>query len=615
MVTAVWGKAYIEGFLKLSMLSSLAPGNLPALAKEADVEYVILTAEANVRVFQNSPQYKRLKSVVDVKFVFIDDLIVKQIYGVVLTLAYFRAIKSMGEEARNIYFIFMNSDFVLADGSLRSLIPHFKRGVNVVLAPSFRASEEAVLPLLREAVDVENSVLAIPPRQLVDMALIFQHPTVIAKTLNQSFLKSLYPNNLYWRVGNTTMLGHYFLLFMLVIRPTRLPEQAVCFCDYSFVPEFCPGAEATVLTDSDEFFLLETQNASYEWMYIAPGKNDIETAVTTVRDWSTEEHRRYSSHTLVFHSAELPANLDEEREKFAAVHGRIMEQLGRTPACDHRNHYYWCGAVAAWLREKTANLSTSYVEIYKSLSSVLSPEGARGKRKGLLPRLARWLERRLCLGQLDSRSAFVRRIPVEDFLRRGVSEGTMLYACDDYFLDAELYPHAKHVDKAFCASMTGPLGKGSQRYRHAVCVLTNLNLEQGERIMRGVVERLVPGGEALLLYRRDTALTSSFQPGQLEAHHLERICGVPLADRRVWVAAGNNLLSRLMFTFARCVGKVRGKHPLAILGACALAPVAVFVYPMMLERIRENGSLTYNVMALCMHGRKPAAPMGNFSAD
>jgi len=48
----------------------------------------------------------------------IDDLIAPAVYGVTLTLAYMRGVADSGDRMVDTHFVFLNSDFVLADGSL-----------------------------------------------------------------------------------------------------------------------------------------------------------------------------------------------------------------------------------------------------------------------------------------------------------------------------------------------------------------------------------------------------------------------------------------------------------------------------------------------------------------
>jgi hypothetical protein len=93
---------------------------------------------------------------------------------VTLTLAYARPIIASGADMLNTHFVFMNADFVLADGSLRSLANQILAGRSIVLGPSFRSTAEAVEPALLAAVDSATGTLCMQPRELVDLSI--RHP-------------------------------------------------------------------------------------------------------------------------------------------------------------------------------------------------------------------------------------------------------------------------------------------------------------------------------------------------------------------------------------------------------------------------------------------------------
>jgi hypothetical protein len=239
-LTAVWGKTYIARFASLSLPSFLAPGNLPALAQATDLEVVIMTRHDDIEYFENHATFRKLLAICPVRFVEIDDLITTKVYGVTLTLAYARPVIACGPDMLDTHFVFMNADFVLADGSLRALCKHILANRSIVLGPSFRATAEAVEPLLESAIDSSSGALSIPPRQLAALSLPHPHPTTIAKTLNQDFCHSRQPNQFFWQVDEQTILGRYYLIFMLCLKPERIITTINGFCDYSFVPEMCP---------------------------------------------------------------------------------------------------------------------------------------------------------------------------------------------------------------------------------------------------------------------------------------------------------------------------------------------------------------------------------------
>ena len=218
-LTTVWGPRYIEEFARVSLPSYLAAGNLPYIAAETDLEIVIMTSRDSVQQFYEISIFNRLRELCPVRYIFIDDLITTGSYGVTLTLAYARGILDSGEEQTNTNFVFMNSDFVLADGSLRTLVCKLKNGERCVMAPSLRAVSEATLPELLKAVDQISATLSKPPRELVRLAFHNLHPTVIGKTVTQNLFTCETHNQIYWQVNESTLLARYHLLFMLAIRP------------------------------------------------------------------------------------------------------------------------------------------------------------------------------------------------------------------------------------------------------------------------------------------------------------------------------------------------------------------------------------------------------------
>ena len=257
-LTVIWGARYIKEFAGVSLPSYLAPGNLPYVAQETDLEVLVMTAKSSLQNFDKEPILEQLKSICPVRFIFIDDLITTGVYGVTLTLAYARAIADSGPDQAKTHFIFMNSDFVLADGSLRTLVHKLKEGHRCVMAPSFRACSETTIPALIDAVDQANGALTMAPRDMVKLAFANLHPTVTGKTVTQGFITCSTHNQIYWQVDENTMLARYHLIFMLAIKPEVPIGPVSSYCDYGFVPELIPSRHFTVLADSDEFFMLET---------------------------------------------------------------------------------------------------------------------------------------------------------------------------------------------------------------------------------------------------------------------------------------------------------------------------------------------------------------------
>lgn len=345
-LTVIWGETYIERFCALSLPSFLAPGNLPALAQETDLEVVIMTRRDDFAYFERNIAYKRLREVCAVRFVEIDDLIATSVYGVTLTLAYIRPIIACGEDMLHTHFVFMNADFVLADGSLRALCKHIHDGRSIVLAPSFRSTAEEVEPKLESEVDLANGVLNIEPRRLVELSLAHPHRTTIAKIHNQNAFHSSHPNQFFWQVDEHTFLGRYFLIFMLCLKPERVIKTINCYCDYSFIPEMCPSGDEVAMSDSDEFFMLELQSREQETHMLRYGPMSEPEIVGSLQEWTTAEHRRAANHDIVFHARDIPPEIEAAKAKAKLFVDDIKQKMG--PPRSHINHRYWVYGVEAW---------------------------------------------------------------------------------------------------------------------------------------------------------------------------------------------------------------------------------------------------------------------------
>lgn len=345
-LTAIWGARYIEEFARVSLPSYLAPGNLPIVAAENDLEVLILTTSESRATFDEMPIFGRLAELCTVRYLLIDDLITSGNYGVTLTLAYARGIQDSGEAQTETTFVFMNSDFVLADGSLRGMVDKLREGHRCVMAPSLRARAEITLPLLADAVDPVTETLVMSPRDMVRLTFDHLHPTVIAKTATQNFVTCSTHNQIYWQVDRNTLLARYHLIFMLAIRP-EVPMPAVnSYCDYGFVPELVPSGEFTIMDDSDDFYMLELQPSWQEKQFVHCGSSTPDKIASELSVWTTREHRRFAGVDIVFRTGEIPANLPAAREKMGAFVADIHKRMA--PAVTHVDHFYWVMGLQAW---------------------------------------------------------------------------------------------------------------------------------------------------------------------------------------------------------------------------------------------------------------------------
>ena len=73
----VWGEEYISLFIELILPSLMAPGNIPHLSKDRDVEFILYTREQDMNVFDKHSVWQELKKIVRTKIVTLESLLEK----------------------------------------------------------------------------------------------------------------------------------------------------------------------------------------------------------------------------------------------------------------------------------------------------------------------------------------------------------------------------------------------------------------------------------------------------------------------------------------------------------------------------------------------------------
>src|SRR5215472_4264290 len=158
IITYAWGENYLHELLSLTLPALLAPGNLPFVAASVPCELVILTEERFFATVNSHASILRAKEFCPLRLVGLDDLItVKDKYGMALTHALHRGFSDLGAAMTNNWQIFLNADFILADGCLRNLLRHLARGEHLVASPSYCVGATEVVPELRRRIDPNTS--------------------------------------------------------------------------------------------------------------------------------------------------------------------------------------------------------------------------------------------------------------------------------------------------------------------------------------------------------------------------------------------------------------------------------------------------------------------------
>ena len=342
----VWGDNFVRQFLEIGLPTLLAPGNLPALARALPTRFCILTWTDDEDFIRHHPAFRRLSDICPTEVRPIDHLITASNYSTTITLAYTEAVRAAGDRMLDTCFFFLVSDYIVADGSFASVIERMQDGRSAVLVGNFQVVLEDALPWLQEQIGTSAGALAIAPRKLLQWALNFLHPATVASTVNIPLSHNTHPNRLFWQVDGDTLLGRFYLMHMICVRPETADFVIGSSCDYSFVPEMCPSNNVEVITDSDDYLVIEMQPALHEARFLRPGPLGIKGLARHMSSWTTARHRENSQFSVVFHAKGIPptwATAVAQADQFIA---RLQANITRAPK-PHRDHPYWRGAIAA----------------------------------------------------------------------------------------------------------------------------------------------------------------------------------------------------------------------------------------------------------------------------
>jgi hypothetical protein len=348
LLLPVWGYSYVRQFLECGLPTLLAPGNVPALAAALPTEFIILTSVDDEAYIREHAAFRRLAATCEAKIRPIDHLITDSNYSTTITLAYTEAVRAVGDAMLDTCFFFLVSDYIVADASLANALKRMQRGTSAVVVGNFQVAREDGLPWLQDKLASADETLALPPRVLMQWALNHLHPVTLANMVNVPFSHNSHTNRLFWRIDGSTILGRFYLMHMLCIRPEVTDFIIGASCDYSFVPEMCPSGNVEAITDSDEYLVIEMQPGGHEVRFLRPGPLTALELAASLSEWATKVHRENANHLLIFHAGDLPSDIGRGIAKADAFIAEVATRLGKREPIPYRGHPYWRGAMAAF---------------------------------------------------------------------------------------------------------------------------------------------------------------------------------------------------------------------------------------------------------------------------
>lgn len=262
-----WGATYREYFTDLLLASLLAPGNIPALRRERQSKFLIVTTRQDWDALQAHPLFQRLASFVEP--IWFEMPVPGQEEPKMLVMS--RAHRQMTAKAfqDRAYGVFLSPDLMLSNGSIRSMERLVANGKKVVLAVAIRFRHETMLAELEQLGYFRpGCALAVGSRNLMRVALRHLHSETLRYEFDAPWFAE-YPISVYWWVRRGEgMIIHSFSWAPLVVdyaavvhHDTRTFEKWTVDGDY-LNRNFPDPGNIYVVTDSDEISVVSLTKES-----------------------------------------------------------------------------------------------------------------------------------------------------------------------------------------------------------------------------------------------------------------------------------------------------------------------------------------------------------------
>ena len=545
----VWGYRYVSQFLEFCLPTLLAPGNIPSIAGLTPCRFVLLSSDEHGPLIRSHPAWRELEQYCRVEIRSIADLITDGNHSATITLAFARAVRESGDAMLDTCFIFLNSDYLFADGSLRNVVERIRGGASGVVAGNYQVVAEDAIPSLRRRIEPGSSSIVLPPRELVRWSFAHLHPATVANIVNFGLSHNVHVNRLFWRVDENTLIGRFYLKHMIAIRPEAKDFIVGASCDYSFIPEMCPSGNVAALTDSDEYTVIEMQPRHHEKRNLVPGPLEVHELAESLSEWTTADHRRNVDSTLVFHAGDVPEALPSfvaEADAFiASVRGLLAPQPH-----PHRGHHYWIGSIAANRARSRRPLGQRDWEF------LLGETMPTGGLTGLL-----WRLRTKVMGSLPDVSRLHPRWPDYGLplkaLKQVSRDGHLLLVAPQPAIYAQWLTHAVTEIETIESDLLLELPRELYsplvgRFDCCLMVLTEAELDHADRLIARVGPLLEPGSRIMIMVLNDRSLERAAEFGRAFAE-----CSAQFVNPATWLAELYYIpASRLRWAIYRAMARV-----------------------------------------------------------
>jgi hypothetical protein len=262
--TGVWGDAYLDKFVRVSLPTQLAEGNLDGAGDFDGSKYLIVTSTAGKARLERAPIYRYLCTRIATEIVALRALDQAARYSNKYELMNLCQMQAISLSCEYDAVMFGYADTLWSRGTFQNAARRLAEGYDGVFAPGIPVREAEFLAALRRAPTLwkhhgEIETLELSPRALVAMTLEWMHPMAEANFWHQPALGSN-PAYVMWDVPQQGVTLRAFHLHPVMIRaqprnPTFFRKFSTSL-DEEYVSNLFSGSDHLYFArDSDELAL------------------------------------------------------------------------------------------------------------------------------------------------------------------------------------------------------------------------------------------------------------------------------------------------------------------------------------------------------------------------
>jgi hypothetical protein len=313
VVAVVWGEDYSRLFCNLALRSQLAPGNLPALVSKLDLHYFLYTTQEDALLISEHPAWKELQRIAVTHI----ELLPKSPTADKFDRVSASHITASNRAARSgAYISFLVPDSLYADGSLGNLFTYIEKGdVRAVMTLGMRTNRQATLDWIEARFPEEATVLNLPPREAVALAISNLHAVECGMFWGEKEHSS-HLSHTYFHLDDQSFLAFCWHLHPILVKPHRadLPIHMGTIDGGSYLDAVIEEPERiVVIQDSDNFFSLEVSSTNHFVSAHASGPLTIRALARWARYHGNGVYRRLFQLPIWVHAG--PSGASDLRRK------------------------------------------------------------------------------------------------------------------------------------------------------------------------------------------------------------------------------------------------------------------------------------------------------------